>query len=54
MRMGINPLQKQKVAYIIDDIGQTDPHGGSSGAYGSDNEPRLRSDQQRYVQHVIG
>lgn len=38
---GINPLQKEETAYIIDDIGQSDPHGGSCYAYGSDEQSCL-------------
>jgi len=42
LRGGVNPLQKQEAAHIIDDIGQSDPHGGSGNAHGPDEQSRLR------------
>ena len=41
LRGGVNPLQEEKAAHIIDDIGQPDPHGGSSDTDCSDEQPRL-------------
>lgn len=38
---GINPLQKEEMAHIIDDIGQPDPRGGSRYTYGSDEQSYL-------------
>lgn len=40
LRSGVNPLQEE--AHIKDDIGQPDPHTGSSNAYGPNEQSRLR------------
>jgi len=42
LRCGVNSLQEEKAAHIIDDIGQSDPHGGSRYAYGSYEQSCLR------------
>ena len=38
---GTDPLEEEKAAHIVDDIGQSDPHGGSGDADGSDEQPCL-------------
>ena len=37
----INSLQEEEAAHIAGDIGQSDPHGSSSDACGSDEQPGL-------------
>lgn len=36
LRAGADPFQEQETAHIVDDIGQSDPHGGSGDANCSD------------------
>ncbi|GBQ20538.1 hypothetical protein AA0472_0162 [Acetobacter estunensis NRIC 0472] len=36
-----DPLEEKEAAHIIDDIGQPDPHGGSSYAHSPDEQPGL-------------
>lgn len=36
LRGGVNPLQEEEAAHIIDDIGPSDPHTGASNAYSPD------------------
>lgn len=35
LQRGVNPLQKEKAAHAVDDIGQSDPHGSPHDTYGS-------------------
>jgi hypothetical protein len=42
LRGGVSPLEGDKAAHIIDNIGQTDPHGGSRYPYGSYEQSCLR------------
>jgi hypothetical protein len=36
-----DPLQEQKAAHVIDNIGQSDPHGGTGDAHCPDEQSRL-------------
>ena len=36
LRGGVYPLQEEEAAHIVDDIGQTDPHGGPGDTDSSD------------------
>ena len=42
LRGGVYPLQEEEAAHVVDGIGQTDPRGGLSDAYGSDEQSHLR------------
>ncbi len=42
LRGSVNPLQEEKAAHVVDDIGQPDPHGGPRYPYGSDEQSCLR------------
>ena len=42
LRARVDPLEGEKAAHVIDDIGQSDPHGGPGDTDGSDEQSRLR------------
>ena len=37
-----DPLQEEEAAHVVDDIGQSDPHGGLGDTDSSDEQPGLR------------
>ncbi len=55
LRGGVNRVQEEEAAHIIDDIGQPDPHTSLSNVYGPDEQSRLRLlVKQRHARHASG
>ncbi|GBR28722.1 hypothetical protein AA3271_2829 [Gluconobacter japonicus NBRC 3271] len=38
---GADPFQEDEAAHVVDDIGEPDPHGGSTDTDSPDKQPRL-------------
>ena len=41
LRRGADPLQKQKAAHVVDDVGEPNPHGSLGDAHRPDEQSCL-------------